>query len=114
VRCEGSDVRAIALDLPEVQEIETWGNATFRVRNKIFTILAADGLTASIKASLEEQRALVGEDPETFGIASYVGRFGWVTVTLARVDPAVLKELIGEGWASTAPKRLVRAWESDL
>ena len=31
-------VRPFALSLPEAEERETWGDATFRVRAKIFTM----------------------------------------------------------------------------
>jgi hypothetical protein len=106
------DVRRIALNLPQTEEIEAWGNATFRVRNRMFVILRADELTASVKASLEEQAALLSEAPDTFSEASYVGRFGWVTVRLDRVDRSLLVELIADAWASTAPKRLVKEWEA--
>jgi len=106
------DVRLVALSLPQSEEVEAWGNATFRVRNKIFVILGADELTASIEASLEEQSALLSEDPETFSEAAYVGRFGWVTVMLERVDGGLLGELITEAWASTAPTRLVKEWRA--
>lgn len=108
----GADVRTIALALPGATEIETWESATFRIRNKIFVTLASDELTASLKASREEQASLVGDDPDTFAVAAYVGRFGWVTVTLARVDPVVLAELVTEAWAATAPKRLVKEFEA--
>lgn len=110
--CSGADVRTVALALPEATEVETWESATFRVRNKIFVTLSADELTASLKASLGEQASLVGGDPDTFGVAAYVGRFGWVTATLARVDPVVLEELVTEAWAATAPKRLVKEFEA--
>ena len=56
-------VRAFALSLPEAEERETWGEATFRVRNKIFLMMGADGKRASVKAAREEQEALLAEDP---------------------------------------------------
>ena len=40
-------VRRFALSLPEAEELETWGEATFRVRNKIFMMLGSDGRRAS-------------------------------------------------------------------
>jgi hypothetical protein len=33
--------RALALALPEVVEVETWGHPTFRVRNKMFATCGA-------------------------------------------------------------------------
>ena len=106
-----SDVRRLARALPEAEERETWGEATFRVRGRIFAMLSPDGAHASVKAAPEEQAALVGSDPETFAVAAYTGRFGWVRVTIARVDPAEMRELLEEAWRRTAPRRLVATFD---
>jgi hypothetical protein len=106
-----SQVRTIARSLPETHERETWGDATFRVREKIFLILRADGERAMIKCSLEEQHALVGSDPSTFSVAPYLGRHGWVDVALPRVAAGEMRELLTEAWRLTAPKRLVRSFD---
>jgi hypothetical protein len=60
----------------------------------------------SIKASLETQAELLEMDPVTFAKSAYVGRFGWVTVDLDRVDPDLLVSLLRDAWRRTAPKRL--------
>jgi hypothetical protein len=106
------DVRRIALALPEAEERLTWEtDITFRVRDKIFAIGGEGADRVSIKASLETQAELIDLDPETFASSAYVGRFGWVTVDLDRVDPAVLSSLIREAWRRSAPKRLAAALE---
>ena len=104
------DVRRIALGLPEAEERLTWEtDITFRVRDKIFAI-GADGATGvSIKASPERQADLLALDPETFQRSAYVGRFGWVTVDLERVEPGMLEELLRDAWRRTAPKKLAAA-----
>ena len=99
-------MRRLVAELPEAEERETWGHPTFRVRGKIFAGMAEDGRTATVKATLAEQQALVGSDPGTFGVASHVGRFGWVRVRLDRVDEEEMRELVTEAWRATAPKRL--------
>ena len=103
--------RELALGLPGAQEQETWGHPTFRVRDKIFASMSDDGAMATVKATPEEQEALVGGDPETYGVASHVGRFGWTTVRLDRVDADELRELVVEAWRRTAPKRAVAAFD---
>ncbi len=105
------ELRAIALALPEAEERETWGNATFRVRNKIFVIMAAEGTSASVKATRDEQSALLAEDPETFTYPAYVGQHGWVGVDVGRIGADHLRELVTEAWRLTAPKRVVRAFD---
>ena len=105
------DFRELALSLPEAIEKETWGHPTFRVRNKMFASAASDGSTATVKSTLDEQRALTQMDPETFKVPAYVGKHGWIGIALDRVDPDELRELTVEAWRMTAPKRLVRVWD---
>ena len=103
------DVRAMALALPEVEEVLTWGSdVTFRVRSKIFVIGGEGADRISVKASPAGQAELLDLDPETFARAPYTGRFGWVTVDLARVDPQILEGLLRDAWRSTAPAKLRR------
>jgi hypothetical protein len=101
------DVRRISLSLPESEEILTWEtDITFRVRKKIFAI-GGDGATrVSVKATPFVQEALIDRDPETFGRAAYVGRFGWITVDLERVEPGELEPLLRDAWRLSAPKKL--------
>ena len=106
------ELRQVVRSLPEAEERETWGHPTFRVRDKMFATLSDDGRQATVKATREEQAALVAAAPETFGIPAYVGRHGWVSVRLATVDPVELAELLVEAWRHTAPKRLVKAYDS--
>ncbi len=101
-------------ELPEFENRETWGHPTFRVRNKMFGTLDPEGGRATFKASLEEQRALIDADPRTFSVPSYVGKHGWVSIDLSRVDPEELHEIAVEAWVRTAPKRVVAAWEAEL
>ena len=100
------DMCRLVAEIPEAEERETWGHPTFRVRDKVFAGMAEDGATATVKATLAEQEALLGSDPDTFSVAPHVGRFGWVRIELANVDEQELRELVTEAWRSTAPKRL--------
>jgi hypothetical protein len=101
------DVRAIAIALPEVEEKLTWEtDVTFRVRDKIF-VIGGDGSDGiSVKASLTTQADLIDLDPETFSKSAYVGRFGWVTVRLDRIDRPLLEKLLRDAWRATAPAKL--------
>ncbi len=106
-------LRQLALGLPEVEEILTWGtDVTFRVRGKMFVVGAPESPSASVKASPEDQSELVATDPDTFSVAPYVGRFGWVRVRLDRVDADEMRGLVTEAWRRTAPKRLVTRYDT--
>jgi hypothetical protein len=107
----GATFRKIALALPEAEERETWGEATFRVRNKIFAMMGSDGRRGSIKASKEEQAALLASEPDTFFIPDYVGVHGWIGVVMRSADTREVRELLTEAWRMTAPKRSVKAFD---
>ncbi|HET9780719.1 MAG TPA: MmcQ/YjbR family DNA-binding protein [Candidatus Dormibacteraeota bacterium] len=92
--------------MPEAEEIETWGEATFRVRGRIFAMGSDEGTHVSIKASLDDQAGLIEMDPKTFQVAAYTGRFGWVTVRLSRVGRQLGERLVTNAWEQTAPRRL--------
>jgi hypothetical protein len=107
------DVRRMALSLPEAEERLTWEtDVTFRVRDKIFAIGGEGATAVSIKASHETQAELIELDPATFAKSAYVGRFGWITVQLDRVDPDLLTSLLRDAWRRTAPKRLATTLEA--
>ncbi|HYM49200.1 MAG TPA: MmcQ/YjbR family DNA-binding protein [Candidatus Limnocylindrales bacterium] len=103
--------RRLCLALPEVEEKETWGEATFRVRNRIFAMGSPDAGRVSVKASLDDQAGLVAMDPETFAVSAYTGRFGWVSVRLAGVGPELAARVVRNAWERTAPRRVVSRYE---
>jgi hypothetical protein len=53
------ELRRVVLSLPEAEERGTWGHPTFRVRDKMLAALSDDGREASVKATRQEQAALV-------------------------------------------------------
>src|SRR5438105_12220600 len=102
------EFRRLCLSMPEAEELETWGEATFRVRGRIFAMGAPEGSSVSVKASLDDQAGLVAMDPKTFAASAYTGRFGWVSVRLSRLRPPLAEKLVKNAWERTAPRRLVR------
>lgn len=98
-------LRVVALALPGVDERETWGKPTFRVAGRLFLILGADGSTATMKATLAEQAALIATEPDAFSAAAYLGRHGWVTVALERCDPDEVEAMVADSWRRRAPRQ---------
>ena len=108
------DVRRLAVALPEVEERLTWDtDVTFRVRDRIFAIGGEGATHVSIKSDLETQAELLEMDPATFAKSAYVGRFGWVTVDLVRVDPQLLDSLLRQAWRRTAPRKLAASLDAE-
>ncbi|HYN94079.1 MAG TPA: MmcQ/YjbR family DNA-binding protein [Pilimelia sp.] len=111
-----AQAREWALALPGAEEVMVaeWGHPTLRVGGKMFASGGPDSPTMSVKASREEQAELIAADPQTFAVAPYVGRYGWVLVRLAQADPDELRGLLLDAWRRTAGKRAVRAYDADL
>jgi hypothetical protein len=103
--------RQLCLSLPEARERETWGEQTFRVRDRIFAMGSDGGEFVSLKASLDDQSGLVEMDPKTFAPSAYTGRYGWVRVRLAGVGVSLAERLVTSAWKRTAPRRLVVEYE---
>ena len=102
--------RSLCLALPEASERETWGHPTFRVGERIFASCAEDASTLGFKSHPEELEALLGHDQ--FERSAYVGRYGWVTMTLSgRVAWDEVDELVRSSYLLIAPKRLAKLVE---
>jgi len=101
-------VRRYCLALPEATEKETWGTATFRVRDQIFLMAGGGtGLEITLKAPPGAQEVLVSGDAEHCFVPAYVGHRGWIGVRIDRsTNWGLVEELIEDSWRMTAPKRL--------
>jgi hypothetical protein len=99
--------RRLCLAMPEAEERETWGEATFRVKDRIFAMGSPEGEFVSVKATPDDQAALVEMDPKTFAPSAYTGRFGWVRLRLAGINTNLAQQLVTNAWKRAAPKRLV-------
>ncbi len=74
--------------------------------------MAVDERGGSIKTSTGEQSELMSAFPEAARYASHVGRFGWVDVDFGGIPDDVLREVIEDAWARTAPKKLAESWRA--
>jgi predicted DNA-binding protein (MmcQ/YjbR family) len=103
-------LRAVCLALPEAEERETWGDATFRVRGRIFAMVRrGDGRVSFwCKAPPGSQAILVEADPARFFAPPYVGHKGWVGMRIddGGADWAEVALLVRRSYGLTAPKGL--------
>ena len=104
----------ICRQLPEV-EYESLGDGhiSFRVRKKIFAYYLydhhGDGVIAfCCKSSLNEQRRLTRDDPESFFVPAYLGARGWIAIRLDldEVDWDTVSELARQAFQAIAPRKL--------
>lgn len=99
-------------ELPEVRMGHGGEWVGLKVHDKGFGYLWEATETVGLKATIEEQIALVSERPEVFEVQFTAGRFGWVVVHLDKIDSEELFELMAEAWCLTAPRQLVDEFEA--
>ena len=103
-----AQARRICRGFPEVEERETWGRPTWRVRDRIF-LMERDGPSLWMKAPPGAQELLVAADPERFLAPPYVGPKGWIGVRIdAGTDWPQIAALVARSYRLVAPKRLAR------
>jgi predicted DNA-binding protein (MmcQ/YjbR family) len=103
-------LRSICLSFPEAEEKPFGGHLapSFRVRDRLFVMLAEDGRSFTAKAAPGGQHLLVASDPGRYFIPPYVGSKRWIGVRLdTGVDWAEVAEVVEDSYRLIAPKRLV-------
>jgi hypothetical protein len=122
-----SDVRRIALSLPETREAEdhfafsvlnkgkekgfawSWNE---RVEPKKPRVPNPDVLAVRV-ATLDEKEMLLRSDPHTFFTEPHYDGYKAVLVRLAAIDVDEIEELLTDAWRCQGPRSLVEAFDAD-
>jgi hypothetical protein len=118
-----TDLRRLALALPEAYEDLHRRRPAFRVRKRIFGMLGVAGNAtlftslgwddvAVVKLDREDQLNMAAGFPEAVQPTETYGHHGWTYVRLDAVDEATLATLIRLAWTHVAPRRLSKATAS--
>lgn len=99
--------RKLALALPGSHEEPHFDRASFRMGKKIFATLTADGAQVMVRVAPPERLfALLSGRPDVFfDHGAWSVRHGSLGIRLAKVDPALMRELLVDSWRHIAPKR---------
>lgn len=101
------DVRALALELPEVTERPSYGTAAFYVDGKIFARMHEEPeILICWRPSVEDRQTLLDADPKKFFTTDHYNGHASVLVRLSQVGKDELAELLTEAWEARAPARL--------
>jgi predicted DNA-binding protein (MmcQ/YjbR family) len=103
-------LRRICMHLPEVTERPFGGHSApaFRVRDKMFLVVAEDRMSITAKAPPGVQQMLIASDSGRFFVPKYVGSKGWIGIRLdADPDWDEIAEIAEDSYRMIAPKRLV-------
>lgn len=100
-------LREQCLAQPDVVEEFPWGHVAFKVNKKIFAIVRGqDGegdARVTLKPPPDDREALLALT--YVEIAAYVGRYGWLTVTVMEEEALTLaRELIPASYEQVRPK----------
>jgi len=90
--------RTIALSLAGTTEAPHFDRAAFKVK-RIYATLAADGLSANLRLTPDEQEFKAMLAPEAFAaLPNAWGRQGWTMVALEKVSEAELRAVLEMAW----------------
>jgi len=98
-------VRALALQLPGVEEGTSYGTPAWKARGKLMARMKEDGQTLVVRVDPDARDLLMQSEPETFFVTDHYVGHPWVLVSLPRVDRAALSAVIEEAWQLVAPPR---------
>lgn len=119
------DVRRIALALPETSEDTSYGNASWRVKDKTFLwerplrrgdiealgSSAPKGPILGVRVEhLVAKEALLAAEPDVAFTTPHFNGYPAVLLQLDLIDMERLDALIEEAWLARAPTRLVKSY----
>jgi hypothetical protein len=102
-----SDVRRLALALPEATEAPHHEMTSFRVAGKIFATMPPSGDRVHIFAGPDEVAASCAEFGDMVEELWWGKKLSGCRVLLAQATTPVVRELLAEAWRRRAPKKLI-------
>ena len=106
-----SDIRAIALSLPEAKEHPHFDRPSFRVRGKIFVTLPPvtgdDRHLVVLKLPVLVKESLQQNDASAIVSLGNWDKHGWTQLDIGRMDDDKMADLVGLAWKQVAPKKLI-------
>ncbi|MDP9841278.1 MmcQ/YjbR family DNA-binding protein [Streptosporangium lutulentum] len=106
-----SRVRDVAIELPGVEESESWGTPSLKVNGTLFIRQHEDPELMVFKVTVDERTALTEERPEIFIVTPHYQNYQYMLVKTAALELGELGELVTESWRMAAPKRLIKAFD---
>jgi predicted DNA-binding protein (MmcQ/YjbR family) len=100
-------IRALALSLPSTYEDSPWGFPVFKVAdNKLFAMMTYHDGECELTVKLTDDERDIALQLAHVRRASYVGRYGWVTVRVTEESLQSALEWLRESYWLKAPKQI--------
>jgi hypothetical protein len=101
-------VRAIALEMPGVEESTTYGSPCFKARGTLLTCIAihrsAEPDTLAVRVDPERRAEMIADAPDVYYLTDHYVNYPFVLVRMRRVQPGALKDLLGAAWRLATAK----------
>ena len=92
-------VRNIGLTLPGVEERTAYGVPALKVRGKLLACVAAnrsaEPASLVVRVNFDDRAELLATDPDVYYVTDHYVGYNAVLVRLSRVNPDVLRDLLG-------------------
>ena len=94
-----SDVRKVALALPDVEDATTYGSPAFKAGGKMFACVAihksAEPGSLMIRVDFDRRAELLAEAPDVYYLTPHYADYPAVLVRLSKVSKDALRDLLG-------------------
>jgi len=87
-------VRRLGLALPGAEESTSYGTPALKVKGKLFVRLHQDLDKIVLPVSFERREEMMAADLETYFITDHYREYPYILVSLARVQPDALPDLL--------------------
>jgi len=106
-------VRSIGLALPGVEESTARGQLTLKAHGKLLACVAthrsAEPDSLVLKVDFNDRTELIVTDPDVYYVTEHYVGYPSVLVRLSRVNPDVLRELLGMAYKFVTRKTVPRS-----
>ena len=108
------EVRALALALPEVEEVTSWRRPAFSVRGKTFAGESRHEGAMWARCDREERALIVASAPDVYRLTPHFERSpAYLLIWLEHAQLDDVRERLIDAWLIKAPKRLAARHEFD-
>ena len=106
-------VREIGLTLPGVEESTAYGQPALKIHGKLLACLpahrSAEPGSLAVRVDFNDRAELLAEAPDVYYLTDHYVDYNAVLVRLARVNPAVLRDLLGMAYKFVTRKAAPRS-----
>ena len=107
------EVRALALELPEVVETTSWGRPAFAVRGKTFAGASRHDGALWARCDPDERPLIVASNEQVYRLTPHFERSrGYLLVWLEHASADDVRERLLDAWLIQAPKRLAAQYDA--